>query len=96
MKDGWTTIQVDFLPIGEVLIDIRVSSVYSVSSQKLVTTNLRFYARYTHDIQYNIYIYQPFTLLLLLLLYICILCIPLMMVIIDIFRADILALVGKG
>ena len=75
---------------------IRVTHVYSVSSQKLVTTNLRFYARYTHDIQYNIYIYQPFTLLLLLLLYICILCIPLMMVIIDIFRADILTLVGKG
>lgn len=96
MKGGWTTIQVDFLPIGEVLIDIRVSSVYSVSSQKLVTTNLRFYARYTHDIQYNIYIYQPFTLLLLLLLYICILCIPPMMVIIDMFRADILTLVGKG
>ena len=75
MKDGWTTIQVDFLPIGEVLIDIRVSSVYSVSSQKLVTTNLRFYARYTRDIQYNIYIYQPFSLLLLLLLYICVYCV---------------------
>lgn len=96
MKDGWTTIQVGFLPIGEVLIDIRVSSVYSASSQKLVTTNLRFYARYTHDIQYNIYIYQPFTLLLLLLLYICILCIPLTEAIVDMFRADILTLVRMG
>lgn len=75
---------------------IRVTHVYSVSSQKLATTNLRFYARYTHDIQYNIYIYQPFTLLLLLLLYICILCIPIIGEIVDMFRADILTLVGKG
>ena len=96
MKDGWTTIQVGFLPIGEVLIDIRVSPVYSVSSQKLVITNLRFYARYTHYIQYNIYIYQPFTLLLLLLLYICILCMPLTEAMVDMFRADILTLVRMG
>lgn len=67
MKDGLTTIQVDFYSCWAIF-RIRVTHVYSVSSQKLVTTNLRFYARYTHDIQYNIYIYQPFTLIIIIII----------------------------